>query len=292
MKAIFTSSLLLVFLYAIIYGQTEDPQKEINNKRDVLQKKIWETTGLSVPESVLPLPEKGILYVSNVGAATPLEKEGKGFISILGMDGKIKTLKWCQDLNSPKGMAIAGDKLYVSEVDRVGEIDLNSGKKLQDYPIEGALFLNDIAADKNGSLYISDSKTGTVHLLKEGQVSVFVQSDDFPFPNGLAIHEDHLLLGTGDKIVKIDLTTREINDYMLNTGGVDGLAVFEQDILIFSDWPGTVYLMEKGEEKQLLLDTSSSETSKTADFGYVSSKKLIYIPTFFANSVVCYKLER
>ena len=291
MKTKFISTLILVCICSLIYGQTEETPGEVTARKAVSLKKMWETNGLSVPEAVLPLAEKGILYVSNVGAATPLEKEGKGFISILGMDGKIRNLKWYDGLNSPKGLAIVGNKLYVSEVDRVGEIDLNSGKKIQDFPIEGAIFLNDIVADKNGSVYITDSKTGTVHLLKEGKVSMFVQSDDFPFPNGLAMDNEKLLLGTGDKIVKIDLDTREVENYMLNTGGVDGLAVFDEDILIFSDWPGTVHVMEKGKEKHLILDTRSSETSKTADFGYVATKKLLYIPTFFDNSVVCYKIN-
>ncbi len=287
MKTKVTTVLLAILIPALLSAQTA----EVSVKPSSPLQKIWEVTGLNIPEAVLPQSEKGILYVSNVGASTPLEKEGKGFISILSIDGKIKNLKWCEGLNSPKGMAIVGDKLYVSEVDRVGAIDINSGKKVEDYPIEGAIFLNDIAADKDGSIYITDSKTGTVHVLKDGKVSVFVQSDDFPFPNGLVINKGKLLLGTGDKIVKIDLESREVEDYMLNTGGVDGLAIVGEDVVIFSDWPGKVHMMKKGEEKELLLDTSSSETSKTADFGYIASKKAIYIPTFFANSVVCYKLK-
>jgi sugar lactone lactonase YvrE len=255
-----------------------------------LEKK-WEVTGLNVPESVLPVPEKGILYVSNIGINNPTEKEGKGFISILSMDGKIKTLKWCDNLNSPKGMAISGDKLYVSEVDRIAEIDLKTGKKLNDFPVDGAVFLNDIAAGPDGSLYISDSRTGTIHKLKDGKVKVFIKSDDFPNPNGVVFKKEKLLLGTGKKIVKIDPATKEVKDYMLNTGGVDGLAVVDQGIVIFSDWPGTVHIMKKGEEKELLLDTSMLENAKTADFGYIAEKKLVYIPTFFTNSVVCYKLK-
>ncbi|MBA7550037.1 hypothetical protein ES705_42543 [subsurface metagenome] len=78
---------------------------------------------------------------------------------------------------------------------------------------------------------------------------------------------------------------------MLNTGGVDGLAKVDKGVLLFSDWPGKVYIMKKGEQKELLLDTSSTEKIKSADFGYISENKLLFIPTFFANSVVCYKLN-
>lgn len=284
MKTKLIAILLLLCFHTVFFAQSETYQSE------KLEKK-WEVTGLSVPESVLPVPEKGILYVSNIGVNNPTEKEGNGFISILSIDGKIKTLKWCDKLNSPKGMDISGDKLYVSEVDRIAQIDLITGKKLNEYPIEGAVFLNDIAAASDGSLYISDSRTGTIYKLKDGEVSVFVKSDDFPNPNGVVFKKGKLLLGTGNKIVKIDLATKEVKDYFLNTGGVDGLAIVDEDIIIFSDWPGKVHIMKKGEEKELLLDTSMLETTKTADFGFITGKNLIYIPTFFANSVICYKLK-
>ena len=185
MKNKLTSLLLLASLHVVIIAQSEPFQSE-------KLEKVWEVTGLSVPEAVLPLPEEGILYVSNIGVSNPLEKEAKGFISILSMEGKIRNLKWCAGLNSPKGMAIYGGKLYVSEVDRVAEIDLKTGEKLKDYPVEGAIFLNDIADAKDGSLYISDSRNGTVYKLKDGVVSVFIQSDDFPFPNGVVFNKEKL----------------------------------------------------------------------------------------------------
>jgi sugar lactone lactonase YvrE len=276
--------LVTVFYTITLFAQNKPFQS------DKLEK-IWEVSDLSVPESVLPVPEEGILYVSNIGTNNPIEKDAKGFISILTTDGKIKILKWSADLNSPKGMAISNGKLYVTEVDRIAEIDLKTGKKLKDYPVNGAKFLNDIAVDKTGVLYISDSQTGTVHKLENGIVSILVQSDSFPSPNGLFFRKDILLLGTGDKIVTIDPATKEVSDCMINTGAVDGLAVVGPGMLIFSDWPGTIHIMKKDEEKELLLDTTSSETAKTADFGYIADKKLIFIPTFFDNSVVCYKLK-
>lgn len=255
-----------------------------------LEKK-WETTGLSVPESVLPVPKEGILYVSNIGTSKSSSKEGLGFISILDLDGKVKNLHWSTGLNSPKGMAIYNDKLYVTEVDHITEIDLATGKKVNSYPVEGAVFLNDVAVNSSGVIYFTDSRTGSVHKLDSGKVSLAIKSEFFPGINGIVALDNKLLIGTGEKVVKYYFETGEVKDYMLNTGGVDGLAKIDKGLILFSDWPGTVYIMKKNEEKELLLDTSSTETSKTADFGYIANKKLVFIPTFFANSVVCYKLK-
>lgn len=254
-------------------------------------KKIWETSGLSVPECVLPVPEEGILYVSNIATNKSASKTGMGFISILDLDGEIVNLKWSTGLNSPKGMAIFKDKLYVTEVNHISEIDLSTGEKVNSYAVDGAMFLNDVTAHSSGVIYFTDSRTGSVHKLDSGKVSLVVKSEFFPNINGIVALEKKLLIGTGDKVVKYFLESGEIKDYMLNTGGVDGLVKIDKGVVLFSDWPGKVHIMKKGEEKELLLDTSSSETSRTADFGYIADKKLIFIPTFFANSVVCYKLK-
>jgi sugar lactone lactonase YvrE len=278
------TTILLTILYLAIglKGQVYQSEK---------LEKLWETTGLSVPESVLPVPEEGILYVSNIGNTNSSSKDGTGFISILSVNGKIKTLKWATGLNAPKGMAIFNGKLYVTEVDHISEIDLATGKKLNSLPVEGAVFLNDVAAHASGAIFFTDSRTGKVHKLENGKVSTAIQEKDFPNPNGIVALDKKLLIGTGDKVVRYSVETGEVSDYMLNTGGVDGLAKVDKGIILFSDWPGKVHIMKRGEEKELLLDTSGTEKSKTADFGYIADKQLVFIPTFFGNSVVCYKLK-
>ena len=281
-----TSSLVYFFL---AFSLQVACQSDVYQSDKLAQK--WELTGLDVPESVLPVPGSDILYVSNVGSKNSSDTGGSGFISVITKDGKIRDLKWSTGLNSPKGMAIYGDKLYVSEVNRIAAIDLKSGKKLKEYPVENALFLNDIAVDDKGVLYITDSRTGTVYKLENDQVSIFVQSKDFNNPNGVVFRKGILYLGTGHNIIKIDPITREIKEFMPSTGGVDGLAVPEDNLVLFSDWPGKVYVMKSNREKELLLDTKNSETFKTADFGYIPQEELIFIPTFFRNSVICYKLS-
>lgn len=254
-------------------------------------KKIWELSDLDVPECVLPVPEKEILYVSNIGSMSSDKKENNGFISLLGIDGSIIDLKWITGLNSPKGMALYGNYLFVTEVDRVSKIDIQSGEKVKSYPVAGAVFLNDIAVDRSGILYITDSRTGTIHRLHNDTITVLLKSDAFPSPNGIITVEERILVGTGKKVISIDSKTLEVRDCLLNTGSVDGLAMIEPDVFLFSDWPGRIHIMRKEGEKELLLDTTGSQTLKTADFGYNPNVDRLYVPTFFGNSVVCYELN-
>ncbi len=84
---------------------------------------LWETTGLKTPELALPVPAEGFAYVSNV-AGKPTDKDGNGFISKVSLaDGKIIALEWAKGLDAPKGLALAGGKLYASDIDKLVEID-------------------------------------------------------------------------------------------------------------------------------------------------------------------------
>jgi outer membrane protein assembly factor BamB len=275
-----------VMLFSIIaYCQSDVFQSE-------KLKKNWETSGLDVPESVMPVPDQNIIYVSNIGGSSPAAKDSNGFISVLSMDGKIISLKWAVGLNSPKGMGIWGNNLYVTDVDRIAQIDRQTGKIIKFYPIEGSLFLNDIAVSNDGKLYITDSQTKKVYLLDNGKTSEIVYSDTWGYPNGIINYGNKFLVGVGDRLILVNPATKSFEDFMLNTGGIDGLANVEKDTYIFSDWSGRIYKMEKGKEKELLLDTSKTEKMKAADFGYLADKKILFVPTFFGNSIACYQLTK
>jgi hypothetical protein len=48
--------------------------------------------------------------------------------------------------------------------------------------------------------------------------------------------------------------------------------------------------VKAGGEKELLFDGKAVETS-TADIGWDPATKTVYVPTFFKNSVIAFKVE-
>jgi hypothetical protein len=48
-----------------------------------------------------------------------MKKDGNGFISKLGPDGKVVTMEWVKGLDGPTGLALANGKLYAADVDRL-----------------------------------------------------------------------------------------------------------------------------------------------------------------------------
>lgn len=249
--------------------------------------KVWECAkGLKVPESVLFDAVSGIIYVSNIDGK-PSEKDGKGFISTISQTGELIKAEWVKGLDAPKGMAIYRKHLFVTNIDEVVEIDIATAKIVNHYKAEGAQFLNDIAVDNLGVLYISDSQAGCVYRLKEGKILLWQKGELFKGSNGLCFGGGLLYVGTANSILKVNILSGKTQKSVENTCGVDGLYLSTSGKLVFTDWSGMLYTSAQGKKPELLLNTSIQKVN-SADFGVIPPKNMILIPTFFDNKVVCY----
>ena len=249
---------------------------------------VWATEAtIPVPESVFYSATDKILYVAQIDGK-PGEKDGKGAIGKVGLDGKIIELNWVTGLHAPKGMGKLGSKFYVADVTDIVEIDLKSGKILKKYPVEGSKFLNDLTIDAKGNIYVSDSDMHKVHVLKDGKVTTYYET--LTRPNGLlAVGSDLLILDSGS-LIKLDASKKPT---VLAEGmdkSTDGIEQVKPGEYIVSCWAGAVYYVKSDGSKELILDTRP-QTSNTADIGYDPIKKIVYVPTFFKNSVVAYQLK-
>lgn len=250
--------------------------------------KAWETDSvMTTAESVLYDPQSKSLFVSNINGDAS-SKDGNGFISILNTNGSVKNLKWGTGLNAPKGMAIRTGKLYVSDIDALVELDLTNGKITNRYPIQNAVFLNDVATDGN-KVFVSDSRTGIIHVLENGRVSTWKENQKGI--NGLEFDKSGNLFSLDERgLVKhsADGKQHEIINNVVTNG--DGVVILDENTFVVSRWQGEIYRISNGKE-QLLLDTKT-EKSNTADLGYMPEQNLILVPTFFKNKVVAYTLDR
>ncbi len=187
--------ILILALFTVLSVVTTSPSGAFH-----LVKK-WATDPVfDVPESVCWDFDREILYVSNI-AGNPGEKDGEGFISRVSIDGEVKKLRWVTGLNAPKGMAVYGGKIYVSDIDELAVIDIRTDKVVERYPAEGAVFLNDVAADRKGNIYVSDSSRGNsvIYRFADGELEVWLRHKDIQSPNGLFVDGNRLVVGnSGD----------------------------------------------------------------------------------------------
>ncbi len=249
--------------------------------------KIWETdSSLLVPESALFDGENKVLYVANIDGQ-PWEKDGKGSIGKVGLDGKIIQTNWVSGLHAPKGMARVKNNLYVGDVDAVVVIDIRKGKIVNRITVEGAQGLNDVSADSKGVLWVTDSKLKKLHRIENGKAETYL--DGLKGPNGILAHQNELYILDAGGMYRIekDKTLTKITDGM--EGGTDGIEHVSGKDFIVSAWAGAVWYVDGKGNKEVLLDTRDKKIN-SADIGYDARKRILYVPTFFKNSVVAYQL--
>jgi len=259
----------------------------INAQKATVQK-LWATdTILKVPESVLVDDKENCLWVSNIdGAANG--KDGKGSISKLSKTGTPINLDWITGLNAPKGMAKYKQELYVADLTELIVIDIKKGVIKNKIKVEGSVFLNDVTVNKNGAVFVSDSRTGKVHRYENNKVTI--EAENLQGPNGLLSIDDQLLILDRGSLLSLTPggTISKIMDGM--DPSTDGIEKVAPNQYIVSCWNGIVYFVEAGAQKITLFDTRS-EKINSADIGYDAKNKIIYVPTFLKNSVVAYQLQ-
>ena len=281
--------------------QTEEAQQEPMQSDASAQsinvniEEEWATdTIMRTPESVLYDDESDMIFVANIGTFTADSKDGDGFISVLAPDGVVESLKWVEGLNDPKGMGIFDGKLYVADLNEIVEIDIEGAEIANKYPIEGAVFLNDITVNGDGQVYVSDSETDKIHMLENGQVSTWMEDASLERPNGLLAEDDQMLLASaeGGFLAPIDLDSMQVQEAWLeNIPSADGIIKTKDGNYIVSTWSGEVHYVDaKNNQTQKLLDTKDQEIN-SADIGYIPGQDLLLVPTFNDHRIVAYKIS-
>jgi hypothetical protein len=250
--------------------------------------KIWETDSiLKTPESVLYDAGNKVLYVANIDGE-PWGKDGKGSIGKVGLDGKIIAAEWVTGFNCAKGMGLHKGLLYVADFNCVKVVDTKKGALVDSIVIENAQGLNDVSVDEAGIIYVTDSKAKKLYRIENKKPVLLL--DSLKGPNGILKCRDGLLLLDAGGMYRVnnDKTLFKIVEGM--EGGTDGIENITGHDYIVSCWAGTIYYVEQDGTKQLLLDTRADKKN-TADIGINAAAKIIYVPTFFKNTVVAYEVK-
>jgi len=264
-------------------------------------KLLWETKGLAQPESVVEDPTTGVIYVSNINGAV-MQKDGNGFISRLTADGKMLERQWVKGLNSPTGLALHDRTLYAADVDQLIEINAASGEILKRYDAKGAVFLNDVVVDDDGTVYVSDTPMNTIWRLKDGSFEPWLANDALNGPNGLLIQGKTLIVASLGKVQsqgqKKELGTLlavSLDDQKVSKvgkgeliGNLDGLQAIQPGVYLVTDWAqGALYRVDAKGKVDELIDLNQG----SADLSYLPGKKMLLIPMMLDNSLVAYRLD-
>lgn len=289
-------------------GEVKEPAAEapeaVSDQPKLIKLSI---TPFANPESVLFDEGRNQFYVSEANFAV---NEGGGKISLLDGNGKLVKPEWVTGLNHPKGLGMTGDKLYVSDVTEVVEIDIPSGKITERYKVEGAKFLNDVTVSPDGDVYISDTITNQITKIgPDGTVEAWLKDDKLDNPNGVLVHDGALYVaawGTVDgdtvealtkakpigRLMKVSLEDKSITVLSQEpVGNLDGLEANKDGNFWVSDWiSGRLYLMSPEGAVLQNLDMAKhfgiDSAQGFADIEYKATTGEIWVPMMLKGSVL------
>lgn len=210
-------------------------------------------TGFKFPESVAYDPTAKVLYVSEFGSELkPTQMDGKGRISKVALDGSVMEETFLpaegQVLNKPKGIWVAGERLWVTDIDSLWVFDTNSrqGRKVA---LPGIKFANDptIVGD---AVFVSDNRGDQLYRVEPADfLAEGVEPEVTLVSSGKAVNPNGLYPGADGSLLMVGFKSNEEarGIYAMMPGGepkalaegigrLDGIYQVKSGDLLVTDW--------------------------------------------------------
>lgn len=251
-------------------------------------------SGLKMPESVVQAKD-GRIFISEINE---FGKDGDGQITVVDSSGAVSV--FASGLDDPKGLVLIGSNLFVADKTRIIKISADGQSSV--FVAADAFpgvpqFLNDLEADLQGNLYVSDSgdvfntgKGGTIYkITPDGQVHLLINDvadERVKAPNGLLADD------TGNILLYVDFTsgilyslnaqTGAMTDVAEGFGGGDGVVHHSNGTMYISDWKnGKVFSVDmKGDVKLI-----KSGYQAAADIAITKDERFLLVPDMKAGEL-------
>ncbi|HEY0906493.1 MAG TPA: SMP-30/gluconolactonase/LRE family protein [Methylophilus sp.] len=251
---------------------------------------------LLTPESVIQASD-GKVYVSEING---FGTDGDGQIRVIDHG---KSSVFVQGLNDPKGLAIIGEYLYIADKTDIKRVSLVKRQAVvetyvsaQDFPATPQ-FLNDLASDQQGNLYVSDSGDilgkgdgGAIYKISpQRKLSLLIdgkQDARILAPNGLLADRQgrHLLVVdfTSGVLYDYQPAKKQLDEIASGFGGGDGIVRTADGHLYVSDWKtGKIYQVDPQHHVSLLKEGYQS----AADIALSKDGKQLLVPDMKAGNL-------
>jgi sugar lactone lactonase YvrE len=252
------------------------------------------------PESIVFDKKNQLFYLSNVNGS-PMEADGNGYISTLSLDGKLINKQWVSGLNAPKGLTLVNNTLYAADMNELVVIDIKSKKVTARYKDKNAKFLNDVVADNQGNVYVSDMVTDKLHKFDGKNFNVWIDDAALENPNGLLVEGGNLLVGSWGVMTDgfatavpghlktINLKTKSIQSLGDRTpaGNLDGVEADGEGNYFVTDWMSgkLLHITPAGISKTLITLGQGSADHTVVD-------NLVVIPMMLDGIVTAFEVKQ
>lgn len=259
--------------------------------------RIHSITGFSGPEAVRYDPSQDLYFVSNFSGGGN-DRDANGFISKVTTDGEIEDLEFMtgtegHPLHAPRGMYITGDTLWAADIDGVHGFHRVSGEQVRfiDFSSLEPGFLNDIAADASGNLYVTD--TGASRLYQVEGNNITIVADSLPHaPNGVTYDSsgNRLVLAPWGGEMEFYAwnpaeASLELFDQATGGGNFDGIEFYEGRLLAASQIDSSLHVIQNGNDSILI-----TMPGRPADIGLDTRRNQVAVPYIARNAVDIWQL--
>jgi sugar lactone lactonase YvrE len=257
--------------------------------------------GFVAPEAVRYDPDQDVYFVGNWGPGAASATDDNGYISRMKPDGQIETLKFIAGgtngvvLHAPRGMYIVGDMLWVADVDAVRGFDRKTGAKLAsvDFSSLDRGFLNDVAADATGTVYVTDTGKNKLYKVQGGPTLVLADSA-LGAPNGItwdAANRRFIIVpfGGAHSLRAWVPGTTTLTDITTSTGAKwDGVEVLSGGRILASSQADSSIHVFDGATGHAIIHTQGGP----ADIAVDTKRNRVAVPVVALNHVEIYDLPR
>lgn len=297
MNRVNTIALFSIILFGMIGCQSSEERSSL--KLNTVQDSTdiaYTITGLDGPEAVRYDPEQKVYFIANFTGGGN-DQDSTGFVTKADAEGNIQDLKFMvgtdeAPLHAPRGMYIVNETVWVADVLGVHGFNRSTGEQTDfiDFTQFEIGFLNDISADENGVLYVTNTGTSVVYKIENGEPSIFL-SDLPSAPNGITLdpNSGKFLLAPwgGDQVFYTFDGTGELDEFAtLEGGNFDGIEFLGTNLLSASQNDSSIRVYRPMHEMKLI-----HTTGRPADIGINTDLNHIAVPYIALDKVEIWALN-
>jgi len=287
--------LMILFIHAGCQSSEKQPTLKLNTVQDSTDI-AYTITGLDGPEAVRYDPDQKVYFIANFTGGGN-DQDSTGFITKADAEGKIVELKFMtgteeMPLHAPRGMYIVDETLWVADILGVHGFDKTTGEQTDfiDFTQFEIGFLNDISADNNNRLYVTDTGTSVVYRIENGAPTLFL-SDLSSAPNGITLdpNSGNFILAPwgGDQAFFMFDSSGTLEEYATLEGGYfDGIEYIGTNLFSASQQDSSIRVYSPMHEK-ILIHT----TGRPADIGINTDKNHVAVPYIALDKVEIWEIN-
>ncbi len=215
--------------------------------------------------------------------------QGKSIVS-MSLDGKYASFMK-SGLKAPRGIIAKGNMLYVADETQVHIIEIDKAKIIQSIPVEGSQMLNDIAMDKLGLVYVTDTAANCVFIINPASKKMDkIVSPLLKAPNGIVYDKPRnqmFIVGYSKQASVLSLNTkdRSVTTFMDSIySQLDGIAIDDLGRIYFSSWDQDMIVEIPQEQNRFI--AKYKDISDAADMFYYLPNNELIVPLFNKNKII------